>query len=336
MIYSLYDGWLMTEITPLVKQVQWSGSITQPARKISFNMAYPITDDNQPRVQIGPGTLISIVNSDTHKEIFRGQVIDRTLDSTNQEETFTVIDYLRFFMISKDSMNVKNELPENVASKVCGNFSDMGIQEGSMVSTGISINRICSELSYYNIIMQCYTQAAKQNGLRYIPIMDADKFNVILKGTNVSNYTLQSLKSDPYNNNLINMSYKDSLEKMINKIKIFDSNGNYIDSVESTGLKDSYGLFQDTYKKEDDKDCYTVANNMLYGFDHEISVEAVGNINCITGYAIPVKIWYLDVLSNTALYINEDTHTWDCGTGKYTMKLTLSFNNIMDFQGVDS
>ena len=103
-LYSLYDGWLLTEITPLVKQVQWSGSITQPARKITFNMVYPITDDNQPRVQIGPGTLISIVDSDTHKEIFRGQVIDRTLDSTNQEETFTVVDYLRFFMISKDSM----------------------------------------------------------------------------------------------------------------------------------------------------------------------------------------------------------------------------------------
>ncbi|MDR3595096.1 terminase [Clostridium sp.] len=335
-LYSLYDGWLLTEITPLVKQVQWSGSITQPARKVTFNMVYPITDDNQPKVQIGPGTLISIVDSDTKKEIFRGQVIDRTLDSTNQEESFTVVDYLRFFMQSKDSKNIKNELPENIASKVCENFSDMGIQAGSMESTGISINRKCSKLSHYNIIMECYTQAAKQNGLRYIPIMDADKLNVILKGTTVSNFTLQSLKDDPYNNNLIGMTYKDSIDKMVNKIKIVDSDDNYIDTVENTGLISSYGLLQDIYQKEKDKDPYTVANNMLYGFDHEISVETAGNIYCITGYAIPTKIWYLDVLYDTTLYIDEDTHTWDCGTGKYTMKLTLNFNNIMDFQGVDS
>jgi hypothetical protein len=331
-IYSLYDGWLLTDITPLIKQAQWSGSLTQPARIFTFTMTYSITDDNQPRVQIGPGSFVKVIDIDTSTEIFRGEVIDRTLDTSNQHETFTAVDYLRFFMQSKDSRNIKNMQPEDVAKSICGEFSFMGITSGIIESTGVSINRLCSQLSYYNIIMQCYTQASKQNGKQYIPIMKADKFNVIKKGEAVSDFTLQSLKSNPYNNNMLGMTYKDSMEKMINKIKIVDSEGNYIDSVELSAALNTYGLLQDTYQKEDGKDPYAVANNMLTGFSYEISAEAIGNINCITGYAIPVKIWYLNVLNDTILYINEDTHTWDCGSNNYTMRLTLSFDNTMDLQ----
>lgn len=333
-LYSMYDGWLITEITPLVKQVQWSGSVTQPARKITFTMAYPLTDDNQPRVQIGAGTLISVVEN--KKELFRGVVIDRSLNSTSQEESFTAIDYLRYFIESTDSMNIKSMFPEDVTKACCDKFAGMGITTGNIVTTGIAINRICSELSYYNIMMQCYTQVSKQNGLQYIPIMKADKLDVIYKGGSVADYTLQSLKSDPYKNNIISLTYKDTMERMINKVKIFDSNGNYYDYVEHTGLKDAYGLIQTTYQKEDDKDPYIVAKNKLYGFDYDISIEAVGNSDCITGYSVPTKVWYLDILSDCTLYINEDTHTWDCGTGKYTMSLTLSLSNRMDLQGVDN
>jgi sporulation protein YlmC with PRC-barrel domain len=335
-IYSLYDGWCLTEITPVVKQVQLSGSLTQPARKATFSMVYSLTDYNQPRVQIGPGTLISIVESDTNKELFRGQVIDRTLDSSGQQESFTCIDYMKFIMKSSSSMNIKNMAPEDVAKSVCGNFTDMGIKQGIIATTGVYINRVCSELSYYNIIMQCYTQASKQFGLQYIPIMQSDKFNIITKGQLVSDYKLQSLKSDPYNNNVISMTYKDTIENMINQVLIYDKEGNYYGHVEDTSLKKSYGLMQTTYTQEDDKDCVTVANNKLFGFSDEISIEAIGNSNCITGYAVPINIWYLDLLNNAIGYIIDDTHTWECGTGKYTMKLTVSLTNKMDLQGVDS
>jgi hypothetical protein len=334
-LYSIYDGWLLTEITPMVKQVQWSGSVSQPARKISFTMSYPLTDDNQPRVQIGPGTLISVIEDSANKEIFRGQVVDRTLNSSSQEETFTVLDYLRFFMKSTDSMNIKNTLPEDVAITCCSKFESMGITTGNIVKTGIPVNRVCPNKSYYNIMMECYTQASKQNTFQYIPIMRADKLNIIYKGSIVQKHTLQSLRNNPYNNNIIGMTYKDTLENMVNKVKIFDSEGNYIDSVYNADLINSYGLLQDTYQKENDKDPYTVAGNKLYGFNHEITIEAVGNSDCITGYAIEAKIWYLDVLQDTILYINEDTHTWNCGTGEYTMSLTVSLGNRMDLQGVD-
>jgi len=331
-IYSLYDGWCLTDITPICKQVQLSGSISQPARKCTFSILYSLTDDNLPRVQIGPGTLIAI-KDDNLGEIFRGQVIDRTLNSSGQTESFACIDYLRFFMRSSTSMNIKNSLAEEVANRAC---RELQREIGNVVITNIPINRVCPNLSYYNIIMQCYTQVSKQNGKQYIPIMKADKLNIIEKGQLISDYILQSTKEDTYNNNMLNMTYKDTLENMINTVQIFDKDGNYYGHVENSELKSSYGILQSTYQMEDDKDAITVATNKLYGFDEEISIEAIGNYNCITGYATKCKIWYLGLLNDTTLYINEDTHTWDCGTGKYTMNLTVSLTNKMDLQGVDS
>jgi len=331
-IYSLYDGWLLTDITSVCKSVELSASVDQPARKCAFSMVYSLLDKNQPRVQIGPGTLIKIID-ENYGEIFRGEVVDRTLGSSSQEETFTCYDYMRFIMNSSTSMNIKNIPPESVVSKAC---EEVNIQLGDIIATGIPINRVCPDKTYYNIIMQCYSEVSKQNGKQYIPIMKSDKLSIIEKGQVVSDYKLQSSDKDIYNNNMIDMSYKDSLENMVNRVKIFDSNGNYVDQVENSAAIKSYGVFQTTYSVEDDKDAYTVAQNKLYGFNDEITIEAIGNYSCLTGYAVKTKIWYLDILSDATVYINADTHTWECGTGKYTMKLTVSLSNKMDLQEVDS
>ena len=332
-IYSLYDGWDLTDITHVCKNVELSASVDQPARKCSFSMIYSLLDKNQPRVQIGPGTLISVMEDD-YGEIFRGEVVDRTLGSSSQEESFTCYDYMRFIMKSSTSMNIKNMPPENVAIKAC---EEVNIMPGDIIATGITINRVCPDKTYYNIIMECYSEASKQNGKQYIPIMKCDKFRIIEKGQVVSDYILQSSdnEKDKYNNTIIDMNYKDTLENMVNRVKIFDSNGNYVDEVEISEYVKSYGVFQTTYTAEDDKDPYTVAQNKLQGFNDEISIEALGNYSCITGYAVKAKIWYLGLLNDATVYINADTHKWECGTGKYTMNLTVSLTNKMDLQEVD-
>lgn len=331
-IYSLYDGWNLTDITPVCKSIELSASVDQPARKCTFSMIYSLSDKKHPRVQIGPGTLISVV-LDEHGEIFRGQVVDRTLGSSNQEETFTCYDYMRFIMSSSTSMNIKNMPPENVTAKAC---EEVNIKLGDIAVTGIPINRLCPDKTYYNIIMQCYSEVSKLEGKQYIPIMKSDKLSIIEKGQVISNYTLQSSNKDIYNNNIIDLSYKDTLENMINRVIMFDADANYIDKVENAEAIKNYGVFQTTYGVEDGKDTYAIAQNKLYGFNDEISIEAIGDYSCITGYAAKIKVWYLDLLSNATVYINADSHTFECGTGKYTMKLTVSLTNKMDLQEVDN
>lgn len=330
-VFSLYDGWLLTEITHVCKSVALSASKDQPARKCDLTILYSLSDKNLPRVQIGPGTLITI-KEDTYGEIFRGQVIDRSLNSSGQDETITCMDYMRFIMNSSMSLNIKNLPPEDVVKKVC---EEVGISTGDVIATGIPINRVCPDKKLYSIIMQCYTQVCKQNGKQYIPIMRGDKFCMIEKGQVISNYVIQSLDNDPYNNNLISLTYKDSIGNMVNRVKIYDSNGNYLDKVEYAIWVQRYGVLQTTYQVEDDKNPQIVAQNKLTGINEEISIEGVGDYSCITGSAVKCKVWYLDILKEATLYIDGDSHTWECGTGKYTMQLTASLTNLMDLQEAD-
>ena len=90
----------------------------------------------------------------------------------------------------------------------------------------------------------------------------------------------------------------------------------------------TYGIFQDAYVKEEGVNATTAAKNMLIGVSKESSVEAIGNIKCISGYAVKIK----DSLTGLTgkFWINTDSHTWS--NGVHTMSLNLAFKNIMDMQ----
>src|SRR5665648_496857 len=65
----------------------------------------------------------------------------------------------------------------------------------------------------------------------------------------------------------------------------------------------------------------------------ELTFPALGNWDCRTGYAVNTEIFYVSTLQNAVMFIDGDTHTWEPGTGKYTMSLNLSFGNKMDSKG---
>jgi hypothetical protein len=321
-IYSFYPyRGATTDITPFAKTIKISASKDQPSRKCECTITYPIFDPNQYKPQIGPGNIIWIVD-DVEGEIFRGMVTDRELDSS-QEIRFIAYDFMFHLLKSKASYNFQNVTPEQVVNIVC---SEVRISTNIIASTGIPINRIVKNKGLYNIIMECYTEASKQNNKQYYPIMKSNKLNVIEKGQIVSGYTLQA------ETNITELNYKDSISSMVNRVKIYDANGNYVSKVENTDWVNQFGVLEDSYETEKDKDTNNTATNMLYGLDTDVTVDALGNVNCITGYAIACKVFYLSTMQDATLYIDADTHTWDMGKGSYTMELTLNISNLMDAQ----
>lgn len=325
-VISLYHGSIgdvKTDITAFCKSISISGSVDSPVRKCDGTIAYPIFDSNQPRTQIGPSNIIWIYD-ETEGLIFQGIVFDRQLNS-NQELSFTAYDFMIYLTKSKASYNFENITPESITKKVCAEV-DIGV--GDLAATGISINRIVQQESLYDIIMECYSQASSRDNKNYVPIMQGDKFSVIEKGQILSGYTLN------IEENVINTTYKDNIDNMINRVKIYDDQGNYVDVVENSDTFNDYGILQGTYQVEQDKSSNTIASNMLHGVDRTVDIEAIGNLKCIAGYAVRTKIWYVSSLSDATLYIDADNHTWDMGTGKYTMQLTLNFSNKMDFKEV--
>lgn len=321
--YSLYDRWLVTDITGYLKTIEWSGDLSQCARKVDCTLAYSIFDKNQPHVQIGLGTLIWLVD-DEIGEFFRGVVFDRELNSS-EEVTFTAYDYLIYFLKSKGTYNFQNMLPENIAAKIC---LDAEVEAGSIESTGIKVSFLCQNESFYNVIMKAYTKASKVlNGEKqYFPRINGEKLEIIEKGQIVENFELRP------DLNINNCDYSDNIEDMINRVKIYDDKNNYLGMVEDASYITEFGVLQDTYTVEEGKNPSTEANLMLKGAETETTVEAIGNMNCITGFGVKTKIFYMDVLSDSVWYIDSDSHTFDVETGKHTMQLVLHSNNKMDLQ----
>lgn len=186
--------------------------------------------------------------------------------------------------------------------------------------------------------MELYTQVSKQTGKQYFIYMDGIKVNVGEMGGILSN-TIIKPASDPNatvcDGNLISFSYKDSMGNMVNKVKIYDENNNYISKVQTNGEIAYYGILQDNYVKEKDKDANVVAKNKLHGVDKEVECKVLGNWDYRTGYAVHTQIPYVDILSNAKMHIIADTHTWDIQTGEYTTELTLSFVCKMDAKESD-
>lgn len=316
-LYSLYNRSLVTEITNFCKTIVWSGDKDQVARKLEVTIAYSIFDKNQPNVQIGPGTLIWMI--DGEDELFRGYVFPRDIESSSQELKFTAYDYLIYFLKSKGTYNFSNITPENITKIICG---DAGIQVGNIGTTGLPVSFIAKSKSFYEVVMQGFTYVWKYNGGKYnfMPYMSKDTFNIM----NMGQLFDESFVISP-DINLGNTSYSDTLDNMVNKVNVYDSNGKYVGTAWERDWINMYGVLQDVYEaSEDDKAPLTTANSMLHGIDITTKVTILGDVRCKTGYAVKVKIPYIGALSDLTMYVDADTHTWEVATGKYTMELTLN------------
>ena len=308
-LHSFYNG-VVRDITHVVKSISCSGDKAQAARKLEITLAYPIWDRNQPRTQIGPGTKVWLLLDG--KELFRGVAWGREINSAAEELPFVAYDYLIYLTKSKVTYNFVNITPEDATRKIC---SELGVEVGAIVSTGLKVNRLIAQKTGYEAIMELYTQASKTNGKKYIPVMDGPKLCVIEKGKIVADYTLRS-RLDGAGNNLLSTSYRDSLDGMVNKVKIYDDKNAYIGEVSNSAWADEYGLIQDNYTKEPDKDSIGVARGMLRGVQRDVTIPALGNWECRTGYAVKTEIVYISTLDNAVMYIDGDSHTWEPGTGK--------------------
>lgn len=90
----------------------------------------------------------------------------------------------------------------------------------------------------------------------------------------------------------------------------------------------AFGTFQEIYRQEDGINADEVAKNLLKGVEQTGSVEALGNIDAVAGFAIGIEDDYTGLVG--VFQIDTDTHTWKDGV--HTMSLDLNFETIMDLK----
>lgn len=303
-------------LTQAASSFDWGGSTDSVARTLDIaylNAPYDPVLRKLPTISCGDYVIFKY----SRKERFYGRVY--SVEKTSEAGTVTIhcIDNSQFLLKNTVNRIFKNTTPEAIAKKLCAEF---GMKTGSIAPTGINIKRlICKEDTIIDIIMKAYTIAHKSNGKKYMPLMKDRKFCIIEKGKMVSGFTASE------STNITSSSYTVSTEDIVDKVVAYNDKGKKVGVFTNASNIKKYGSFQAVYNKESGVPVSSGAKAMLAGPSQSLSLECIGDINCISGYGIKVS----DKATGRSgkYWIKTDNHHFK--NGVHTMSLELEFKNIM-------
>lgn len=308
-----------TDITEAVSGVSWSGSVSQAARTAEITVLNAPDDKSMENldINIGAGDIMKLYEGG--ENIFFGEVITTEKLSQHGTVTYSCMDLLIHLLKSTAVYNFANTTAEDITRKVCADFE---IETGEIAESRAPIKKLIVDgTTIYDIIMQAYTKASRQTGELYICRMNGTKLSVEIKGTKVQNFVLEE------GCNITNTSFSETIENMVNIVKIFNDAGRQIGEVKNDEWVRRYGIYQQVYKKEKGINETTAASNMLTGIEKHVTLDGIdGDLKCIAGNAVEV----LDRAAGLSgiFWIDSDCHTWENGT--HVMNLELNFKNLMD------
>ncbi len=290
-----------TDVTNMISEIRWSGSMSEIARVLELQFLYPLHDYYTPKIYPHIGDTMYLYD-DKGEELFRGKVLYNERLSEQGTIQITCYDDAIRLSKSKGTYNFKNKTAESITRTVC---NDLGISIGKLASTGVPQKMLCSNMGMYEIIKSAYESASKQNKKKYHITMKQGKLYVEEVGKKVLDYTLKP------DSNILESTYSENAEGVVNKVKIYDENDQYLGVVQNDELINLVGVFQEIYIKEEDKQAKTVAQSMLQGIAREAQVTVRGNTSCISGKAIKVEDSLTKLVGS--FYIESDEHEWSNG-----------------------
>ena len=302
------------DITNLLIEISWSGDYKSCSRKLEFSLISSSYDKNIPKVDIPLMSVIQFYEDDN--ELFRGFVYEREKSSDNSM-SFLCYDYCAKLNDIKVSYNIKNLTASSIYTKF---LSEYGLNKGDIITSSTKIKKVFLGTTAYDMIMTAYTEEAKKTNKKYMLYSKGDKFCASEKGNVKLKLAFEEGK------NILSSNFKESVSNMVNKVIIVDENGNKSSEVVNNEWLKTYGLFQEVYKKEENKDANAEAKAMLNGITQSCSLSGFGDTTCVTGHGVQVKDTHTGLVG--LFYIDSDTHTWEGGS--YTIDLELNFKNIMD------
>ena len=149
------------DITEVLSSITWSGDYKQSARKLEFSIITSSLDKNIPSVDIQSGS--TVIFYEKGVELFRGMVFSRSIEKNTI--SFLAYDDGISLLKIKGYYNFKNKSITSICNQIC---SDYSIPKGTFPEVSTKITKIFINVSLYDIIMSCYTEAAKSNGKKYM------------------------------------------------------------------------------------------------------------------------------------------------------------------------
>lgn len=303
------------DLTNLVEKVTWSGDYKSPSRTLEFSVFSSAVDINTQSLDLPVGSTVCFYHNNT--ELFRGMVIDRSRNSGNNSINYTCKDIGSRLVRSRYAYNFTDEKPEDIANKI---LKENGFTVGEVLKIDFKYTKIFTQSTIYDIIMSAYTSATTITNKKYMITTDIDKINVVEKGKTKLKVAFNE------DDNLINTSFSESIDNVVNKVILIDQSGNKINELQDNESIKRYGVLQDIVQQQQDGGTNTDLKSYLQDVKKTCNLKGFGDTSCITGYGVEVKDSYTGLVG--LFYIDSDKHTWT--PGDYSIDLELNFQNIMD------
>lgn len=278
----------MVEITDYVISYDWSGDVAQAARRLDFSIAYNTKDKGFINQSIVIGETVYLYYKDdsasqatgASEEIFRGMIFSRSRNTEQFTFQYTAYDRLYYLAKSKTTLKFSNITVESVVEQVA---NEMNVVVGGICPIGVNVDFIADKMSCTEIMQKAFSFATAQNGKQYHIYMDKDQLHVIEQSKEVEKYTATD------HENVSSTEHSESVEDMVSTVKIVDADGNEVGRVANDSDAEAYGKIQDVYKVDPKQDTATAAKALLKSVAFKSSLNGIGNVKCVAGYAITVQ-----------------------------------------------
>ncbi len=291
------------DITNLCVNATWSGDIDERSRSLSFTYLYN-PKISMPLVKVEIGNSINLFD-DKNRLLYVGVVTEVASSLSGSDVSVTSRDVLWYLGKNKVA-GVYTGSAEAITRKILDEF---GISVGNLESIAVDKTVISTgDKTIYKAISEAY-------GEDYYIVALGEKVEVRKKGSEV--VAVLSGKA-----NLIDASYKKSMEDMVNRVIVLnDDNGKVFEISAEENLK--YGILQEVIKAEKDKDVSVSAKEKLVGIKDDSTITATGNFDVISGKAVIIQ----DTSNGFTgkFLVTSDSHSFS--GGEHTMNLTVEVLN---------
>ena len=306
------------DLTQLVSRITWAGDIKSCSRSLEVDLV-SLPDVELPEATVDLGDHVAFWG-DTD-QLFDGFVFSVQTATDARTKTIRCYDRGVYLNNNQGYYRFTNTTPEAVVQQLAGEF---GLSLGAIASTGHRFSRNFLGQSLYKIMATGYTLAAAATGERYRIAFELDKLTVRKKEQ--GQYTLV-IKGG---SNLLTASVTESIENLVNRVRIVDDSYKLVTTQENGGHIQQYGVMQRVIKQSDNSTEEAKALLEDNGPTQKITLECVGDTRSIAGTMVAVQEPYTGLWGK--FWVDSDTHTW--ADGIYTNKLVLNFENVMDEQEV--
>ncbi len=307
------------DITQLIQSINWSGDDRQCCRTLQFTILSNGNDPRIPGAECNLGDQVLFQKDD--QLLFDGFIFTRQKATGSSLMDITCYD--RGIYLKKNSASYKftKKMPEAIVGIIAHEFQ---IKTGKIAQTGSPVSQNFFGSSLYEMIDKVYQMAGKKTGKEYQITFVGDELQVLEKEVLADKVPLIR-PGGP----LISASVTESLEDMINQVKIYNKNEQFLKpEVSNEEMIKAYGLMQAYLKEQEGEDNRALAQKMLEdnGVEQKISIDNFGNVQHISGRAVMLQEPYTGL--EGLFFIDSDRHKW--ANGVYKNSLVLRFGKMKE------